>query len=302
MEIGGADFLGKQLCNHSTPAVGSVESSIMAMTPRFDLSGNSRNRSASRTIRIDPAVNAASPDEQMIVPMSVESTTIPQDLHEVERLLRDDHYIPETYEENYSYPLLIWITQPGQEFDLSATMDAVSDRNYLGLQFELDQVFHPMKDPDAFVRQLQVHELGLHKALRSAVSQFRHQYKVHSERIYLAGVGQGAVAALHLGLARPEWFGGVISIDAGTDQIPQLLRRYRHLQGERVLLAHSRGATETSRQSELKLARMLFTAGLRVCRRAYTTTELRTRRGRAPDLYRDIDRWVMQEIAQAQLT
>lgn len=280
------------------------------MTPRFNFSAssnrpaNSNRASGSRTIRIDPAVGSAPapavPEEPEVGMESVEeaaSRMVPVVESPVSRL----HFIPETYEPNYSYPLIVWLTTPDQSFDLAATMDAVSDRNYLGMQVELGRAFTPATEGEAFARQLHDHELTLHKRLRAEITKFRRDFKVHSERIYLAGIGQGAVAALHLGLSRPEWFGGVISIDAGTDRIPQLLRRFRHLQGERVLLAHSRGASEMNRVSEQKLSRMLYSAGLRVSRRAYATTAIRKRRG-SVDLYRDIDRWVMQDIAQAQLT
>jgi len=284
----------------------------MAMTPRFNFSAssnrpaNSNRASGSRTIRIDPAVGSAPAPvvpEEPVVETETEhvaeaaSRMVPVVESPVSRL----HFIPETYEPNYSYPLIVWLTTPDQSFDLAATMDAVSDRNYLGMQVELGRVFTPSSEGEAFARQLHAHELTLHKTLRTAITKFRRDFKVHSERIYLAGIGQGGVAALHLGLSRPEWFGGVISIDAGTDRMPKLLRRFRHLQGERVLLAHSRGAAETKRTAEQKLSRMLYSAGLRVCRRAYATTEIRARRG-SVDLYRDIDRWVMQDIAQAQLT
>jgi len=73
------------------------------------------------------------------------------------------------------------------------------------------------------------------------------------------------------------------------------------LQGKRILLAHGRGVPCEALTSESTLARMLYSAGMRVCRRAYATTTPRTAQGRISHLYRDIDRWVMQDIAQAQL-
>lgn len=275
------------------------------MTPRFNLPANSaRLGSASRIIRIDPAAGSASAPampEEIAPPIPEVEAPAVEAVPVVETLRVPGEYAPETYEPNYSYPLIVWLTTGEDDFDLTTTMEAVSDRNYLGLQVNLSRIFQAASETEGYIQQLHVHELSLLKVVRGAIAKFRRNYKVHSERIYLAGTGLGAIAALHLGLSRPEWFGGVISIDAGVERIPQLLRRFRHLQGERVLLAHSRGAAETSRNAEMKLAKMLYAAGLRVSRRAYATTKIHPRQSRTPHLHRDIDRWVMQDIAQAQM-
>src|SRR5205807_2883536 len=47
----------------------------------------------------------------------------------------------------------------------------------------------------------------------AAIRQTRRALHVHSERIYLVGIGEGAAVAYRLGLTYPERFAGVVAIN-----------------------------------------------------------------------------------------
>ncbi len=187
-------------------------------------------------------------------------------------------FIPECYEPNYAYPLIVWVA--GDRFakqDLGRVMPQISTRNYFGL------TFHP-----PFAAGLHPNLSEIADRLQRTIASFRRRYHLHTERVFMAGVGDGATLALDLGLFTPEWFAGVIAISGKFPARACALRRFDELRGKRVLLtagAHSEGPAVHD------VARLLHAAGMRVCTRLHDTNEDFT-----PMLLREVDRWVMHEI------
>jgi phospholipase/carboxylesterase len=135
----------------------------------------------------------------------------------------------------------------------------------------------------------------LEKQVQEQVCQLRRQYHIHSERIFLAGFGEGASLALQLGLARPEWFAGMICLGGRFPITPHSLRRYRDLRGKRVLLGAGSRDRKVSVEETVEASRLLHAAGMRVCTRVYDASHQLTK-----PMLTDIDRWVMQEVCQPQ--
>src|SRR5205807_9063167 len=71
-----------------------------------------------------------------------------------------------------------------------------------------------------------------------AVEQTRRNYHVHSERIYLAGVREGAAVAYRLGLVFPERFAGVISLNGAMPRRSGPLLRLPDIRQLRVFIGH----------------------------------------------------------------
>ena len=116
-------------------------------------------------------------------------------------------FVPKCYEEKYPYPLIVWLNDSAMP--ASAFHDflfGLSDRNYLGFtpdhSISVEAIAQAQFDPQTLPQVL--------SGLNEAVKAIRRDVNIHTERVILAGTGDGASAALSLFLARPEWFGGAI--------------------------------------------------------------------------------------------
>ena len=122
--------------------------------------------------------------------------------------------VPEGYEPGYAYPLVIWLHDTGaSEHTLHAVLRGVSDRNYLGLAVR--GAACPAAVGTGFGwSDRAVAELAAR--LPELVAAVKAEWNVHTERVYLAGLGSGADAAAELLLARPDWFAGAALLSGGT--------------------------------------------------------------------------------------
>lgn len=210
-------------------------------------------------------------------------------------------FVPEGYEPNYAYPLIIWILDPASdEHELCRLMAQVSTRNYFGLALRTPLARNASAarnsetiDDELNATQFLVEDTStweFEQQVFDAVLCLRNEYHIHSERVYLAGFDAAGTLALRVGLRRPDWFAGVAAFAAKFPSAIHPLSRFRDLRGKRVLLAwgeHHLDAAATNHYT----GRLLHTAGMRVCLRSYDAGLEVTR-----PMLRDLDRWVMREI------
>lgn len=194
---------------------------------------------------------------------------------QIPRHTADDLHVPDHYESGYAYPLIVWLTSAdGPQRDFRALMRRISDRNCFGIAVR--------NRPG----------LRLEDCIFETVVGLRRKYHLHSERIYLAGVGDEAVLALQTGLARPEWFGGIVALSADLPSQYRWLPRFDELRGKRVLLGAGRDDV-VQVESVQRLQRLLWSAGLSARACSYDF------RDQIDDgLLREIDRWMMQSIEE----
>ncbi|MGQ0635100.1 MAG: hypothetical protein ACT4QC_10845 [Planctomycetaceae bacterium] len=188
---------------------------------------------------------------------------------------RPEIFVPEFYEPNYAYPLVVWLVPPEEPSgSLRRLMRRLSDRNYLGL---------------ALTASAELTEA----AVCEAVGSLGRRWNLHTERIYLAGQGPLATRALRLAMARPEWFQGVIALLPQFDRLPRLLDRFDAVRGRRAFLAENACDATQGTAVLPQLQRLLWSAGLSVAACRCESSEPFD-----SNLLRAINEWLISGIEQ----
>ena len=122
--------------------------------------------------------------------------------------------------------------------------------------------------------------------LLRAVEQTRRTYHIHTERVFLVGVGDGAATAYRAAFALGDRVAGVATLNGtlprATDGAP--LFRIDQVRRLRVLIAHGAGVPADRDH------RVFYAAGADVRRITYPTSRL------CPEMLRDVNRWVINQV------
>jgi phospholipase/carboxylesterase len=199
-------------------------------------------------------------------------------------------FLPTGYEPRYAYPLLVFFHgHGGNEEQILRLAPKLSRRNFICIGLRGPEAVGIRDDgregyswaPDALCDAHQ------EDYIFRAIEQSRRSYHVHSERIYLAGVCEGATLAYRLGLLYPEKFAGVISLNGAMPQGGPLLRlpEVRQLS---VFIGHGIANAIVPLSIARKNCRLLYTAGCPVEMHTYPATHRLH-----PHMLRDINRWVI---------
>jgi phospholipase/carboxylesterase len=231
--------------------------------------------------------------------------------------------IPDHYEPNYAYPLLVLFHGRGQdEHGILGSFAGLSRRNYVGLAMRGPEVVHRDGQPrghgwgEAFGRPVRsggFREAGpgpretvrryvedgwvdevdrVEQATFQAIRDLRRGVHVHSERIFLVGVGEGAAVAFRIGLAHPERFAGVVSINGWLPGGAPLVR-VRACRSLRMLVVHGEWNSRTPVGVARRDVRTLRAGGLRVAFQSYPCAHRVTR-----PMLADVDTWVMRQCTR----
>jgi phospholipase/carboxylesterase len=206
-------------------------------------------------------------------------------------------FLPSGYEPNYPYPLLVFLHgHGGNEEQAIRLAPRMSRRNYIAISLR-----GPLAVPTAAGDRPSFtwDDAGGNDDLTEeyvvrAVEQTRRAYHVHSERIYLIGVCEGAAAAYRLGLAFPEKLAGVVSLNGHMPAPGQNrpLFRLPELRQLRVMIGHGIANSVVPLGLARRDYRVLYSAGLNVKMITYPTTHRIHR-----DMLRDVNRWIMNQIS-----
>lgn len=207
-------------------------------------------------------------------------------------------FLPSGYEPNYAYPLLVFFHgHGGCEEQILQLAPRLSRRNYISIGLRGPHKLKPDENgrtryswgPDGRSDAL------IEEYLFQAVEQTRRRYHVHSERIYLAGVCEGASLAYKLGLSFADRFAGVISLNGCKTRHGAPLLRLPDIRKLRLLICHGIANAFVPLAEAKRDFRLFYAAGLSVRMHTYATTHRLH-----PDMLRDIDRWIIDAIAEEQ--
>jgi phospholipase/carboxylesterase len=200
-------------------------------------------------------------------------------------------FLPTGYEPNYAYPLLVFFhSQGGNEKQMMKLAPRVSRRNYLALGLRGPvSTLRPdgavgfgweSGDPDA----------DYDDYVFGAIERVREEYSVHPDRIFLAGVCEGATAAYRMAFRYPEQFAGLAAFNGKLPQHRPIMRLplVRKLP---IFIGHGIANAQIPLTLAQQDRKLLYVAGLEVQFKTYATTHKLH-----AAMLRDLDRWTMRQV------
>ena len=255
-----------------------------------------------------------SADRRIRLPFAPNSGTGPAPLAEA-------LFVPQRYEPNYAYPLLILLHgRGGDEHQMVRSMPALGWRNYVGLG---------LRGPEPVVRRGQAEGSGwgpsfarpdraisrttpapsasevlrrqieggppdpiemVEEGVFAAVRRARRTLHVHSERLFLVGSGEGAAVAYRLGLTYPERFAGVVALNGWIPGGFRPLARLKACRGLRILVVHGEWNARAPIRNARRDVALLRAAGLRVAFQSYPCAHRLT-----SPMLADVDTWLINQ-------
>jgi phospholipase/carboxylesterase len=202
-------------------------------------------------------------------------------------------FLPTGYEPNYPYPLLVFLHgHGGNEEQALRLAPRVSRRNYVAIGLRGPLLIGTRPDGrGCFSWGDDAHAgMSVEDYLVRAVEQTRRNYHVHSERIFLAGVCEGATMAYRFALTHPEKVAGVIALNGLLPKGGPLFR-LPAVRGLKAFVGHGIANAVAPLALARRDSKLLYTAGVDVRLHTYPTTHRLH-----PDMLKDANRWVMEQI------
>jgi phospholipase/carboxylesterase len=251
---------------------------------------------------------------------------LPSDAKGTGPSLVEARFVPQRYEPNYAYPLLVLLHgRGGDEQQMLRSMPALSWRNYVALGLRGPEVVdrrdkavgfgwgadfaRPDRRPswpsgkesdvEIFRRAMSGSTPDavdmLEQGVFSAVRQVRRSLHVHSERIFLVGCGEGAAVAYRLGLTFPERFAGIVALNGWIPSGFRPLSRLKACRELRILVAHGQWNSRTPIERAQRDVAVLRAAGLRIAFQAYPFANRVT-----SPMLADVDTWLINQCTADQ--
>ncbi|MGL4595288.1 MAG: alpha/beta hydrolase [Thermoguttaceae bacterium] len=226
-------------------------------------------------------------------------------------------FSPIHYEPGYSYPLLVWLHDTGDdERQVTRVMPQISMRNYVAvapqgfaIKKEAEDISQKEDtDWDAFdvktiiqrgVRSKPTYSWSGQKKMLSEIEQRVFDSisvavktnNIAENRVFIAGFGAGGRMALQLGLLYPEYFAGVASIDGAFPKSDEMLYRWNAARSLPVFLTFGQKSHMFSSKSLQQTLELFHSAGLPLTVREYEGGHDLT-----PTCLQDMNRWIMNIV------
>ncbi|HJZ58492.1 MAG TPA: dienelactone hydrolase family protein [Gemmataceae bacterium] len=206
-------------------------------------------------------------------------------------------FLPSDYQPRYPYPLVVLLHRHGgNEEQVARLAPRLSRRNFIAISLRGPQELGRHAGGwAAFGWGPAAAADSIEDYLLAAVEQTRRVYHVHSERVYLAGVGEGAEVAYRVGLGLADRVAGVIALNG---QMPRPagspLFRFSAVRNLPVLIGHGTDNAVVPYAAAQRDYRLLYAAGANVRLVGYPTTHKLH-----PDMLRDVNRWIIGRVNAA---
>jgi len=205
-------------------------------------------------------------------------------------------FAPLHYEPNYAYPLIVWLHGAGSdEWQLIRIMPMLSMRNYLAVAPRGLRIQGQGQAREAWGWPQQSDDVGeAEQRIFDAIDVARRKYHVASQRVFLAGCGDGGTMAYRVALSHPERFAGVVSIDGPLPQGNTPLAQWTNARRVPLFTAVCRDGQGYPPPRACEDLRLLHSAGMQVTLRQYPGNQ-----PLSPQVLHDANSWIMELVTGA---
>ncbi|MBI2808623.1 MAG: esterase [Planctomycetes bacterium] len=199
-------------------------------------------------------------------------------------------FAPVGYEPRYAYPLLVFLHgHGGNEEQILRLAPRVSRRNYVAIGLRGPVCLGTNRKGSLGFSWGDSSQLPMiEDYLLGAIQETRRNYHIHSERIFLAGYGEGATLAYRMGLEFPDRIGGVIALNGHMPREDRPLLRLPEVRSLHAFIGHGIANSVVPLSMACEDYRLLWSAGLDVEMHRYPTTHRLHK-----DMLRDVNRWII---------
>jgi phospholipase/carboxylesterase len=193
-------------------------------------------------------------------------------------------FLPSDYQPKYAYPLVILFHADGADEDSAARLaPLLSRRNYV---VACPRGPVALGSGSAGRPGFAWSDASKDAYLADVLTHTRDKYHIHSQRLYLVGVGEGAAVAYRFGLGLADAVGGVVALNG---ELP--LGRKKAPRGMQMFVGHGVNNPVVPVAVARRSSRLLTAAGTNVQFQTYSTTDRIN-----PDMLRDVNRWIMSTV------
>lgn len=204
-------------------------------------------------------------------------------------------FLPDRYEHGYAYPLLVLFHgRGGNEEQILRIAPRVSKQNFVFLSLRGPQRIGRRKNGQiAYGWHHDNPDDMLGEYVRLSVQLARATYHIHSERIFLLGVREGATAAFQAAFALGDKVAGVVALNGlmPRTESQKPVFRWQDVRHMKCFLGHGEFNTRISAKQANDDYRVLYGAGAEVEYKRYATD-----RQLHPGMMSDVNQWLINHV------
>jgi phospholipase/carboxylesterase len=203
-------------------------------------------------------------------------------------------FAPLHYEQNYAYPLLVWLHGGGDsERQLRRIMPLVSMRNYVAVapRGTLAGANRAGNSGGYHWQQTPEHTSLADQRIRAAIAEAQQRFHIRQDRIFLAGYESGGTMALRIATQQAQRFAGVLSLCGPFPTEGAPLAQLNTVRRLSLYVAACRAGSYYPTSQVCDNLRLFHAAGMSITLREYPGDG-----SLSESMLADIDRWMMEQI------
>jgi len=204
-------------------------------------------------------------------------------------------FAPLHYEPGYAYPLVVWLHGAGgDERQVRHVISKVSLRNYVAIAPRGTCAMPADDDGYCWQQTAEAIERAESRVF-DCVEVACRRFNIHSDRVFLAGLGSGGTMALRTAWNHPGRFAGVASFGGSMPSDDRPLRNVNALRRLPCFVATGRQSGDYPESAVCRDLRLMHAAGCTVALRQYPCGDDLT-----TTMLADLDRWMMALVCSPQ--